>query len=265
MEIVFYDIETTIPATDIIEFGAIVLDKTGLYEKDSYSTLIFSNRLTDASIACNGITDDILKGAPSFSDVAENIFSVLNNKIWAGHNIIKFDNVHIRKAFDMIGKPAPEPLEIIDTLPLLRNTFGKRAGNMKLAALGKYFGLGQEQHRSIEDCRMNLEVLKKCALTMYLEKNTNYSIAGGESFSESDNLIKTIDAAIEEGKDLWISYDGRRNPLIPRKIKPIRWVHYPLKIEAFCYQSKMAKDFTQSKIRDAREQEWLVDSTDCRI
>ena len=40
MEVVFYDLETTIPQDDIIEFGEIVLDKTGFFERESYSTLI---------------------------------------------------------------------------------------------------------------------------------------------------------------------------------------------------------------------------------
>ena len=39
VELVFYDLETTIPPTDIIEFGAIVLDRHGLFERESFSTL----------------------------------------------------------------------------------------------------------------------------------------------------------------------------------------------------------------------------------
>lgn len=43
-QIAFYDLETTIPPTDVIEFGAVVLDKAGFYEVETYSTLIHSNR-----------------------------------------------------------------------------------------------------------------------------------------------------------------------------------------------------------------------------
>ena len=35
-QIAFYDVETTIPQTDMIEFGAVCLDKSGLYERESY-------------------------------------------------------------------------------------------------------------------------------------------------------------------------------------------------------------------------------------
>lgn len=35
-EIVFYDLETTIPPTDVIEFGAVVVNKTGKAVFESY-------------------------------------------------------------------------------------------------------------------------------------------------------------------------------------------------------------------------------------
>lgn len=61
-EFVFYDIETTWESPrDIIEFGAIVLDKYGLYEKRIYSTLIHSVNITDKSIECNGITREMVE------------------------------------------------------------------------------------------------------------------------------------------------------------------------------------------------------------
>jgi DNA polymerase III epsilon subunit-like protein len=267
MEIVFYDIETTIPPTDIIEFGAIVLDKTGLYEKESYSTLIYSNNISKRSIDCNGITNVMLQGAPSFSDISDNIYNILHGRTWAGHNIIRFDNVHIKKAFEKINTPKPEPVGIIDTLPLLRNTFGKRAGNMALASLGHYFGLGQERHRAIEDSRMNLEVLKKCCMIMFLEENANYASdlvpeEKEEILNDTKNIVKTIDEAIKNKQDIWISYNGGSNALVPRQIKPTKWIHYPWKLEAYCHQAQINKNFTQSKICEIRADKWKFSRAD---
>jgi len=174
-EIVFYDVETTVPATDMIEFGAIVLDKTGLYEKETYSTLIHSSRVDQRSVECNGITGEMLKEAPVFEEVADEIYRILHGRIWAGHNIIRFDNVRVREAFKGIGGSPPEPAGIIDTLPLLRKNFGPRPGSLSLQSLGTYFGLGQERHRAIEDARMNIEVLKNCSLTLFLEEHTGFA------------------------------------------------------------------------------------------
>jgi len=53
-------------------------------------------------------------------------------RTWAGHNIEKFDCARIKEAFQKIGRQPPEPTCTIDTYPLLEETFGRRAGDMKV-------------------------------------------------------------------------------------------------------------------------------------
>jgi hypothetical protein len=53
-------------------------------------------------------------------------------RVWAGHNIVHFDSMIIRDAFADIGRPPPQPKAMIDTLPLLTQCFGPRAGDMKV-------------------------------------------------------------------------------------------------------------------------------------
>lgn len=55
--------------------------------------------------------------------------------MWAGHNIVRFDCPRIREAFEELGRAAPEPKGIIDTLHLLTKKFGSRAGDMKVVLL----------------------------------------------------------------------------------------------------------------------------------
>ncbi|XP_042382928.1 protein NEN1-like isoform X2 [Zingiber officinale] len=178
-EIVFFDVETTVPSRSgerfaLLEFGAILVCPRRLVEVGCYSTLIRPADLaaiSSVSIRCNGIGPDVVSTAPTFHDVADRVFDVLNGRVWAGHNIIRFDCPRIREAFEEIGLAAPEPKGIIDTLPLLTQKFGRRAGDMKMASLATYFGLGQQKHRSLDDVRMNLEVLKCCAAVLFLEQN----------------------------------------------------------------------------------------------
>ncbi|PNX82774.1 ribonuclease H superfamily polynucleotidyl transferase, partial [Trifolium pratense] len=92
----------------------------------------------------------------------------VSGRIWAGHNILRFDCVRVRDAFAAINRTPPEPKGTIDSLVLLTQKFGRRAGNMKMATLATYFGLGQQTHRSLDDVRMNLEVLKYCATVLFL-------------------------------------------------------------------------------------------------
>jgi DNA polymerase III epsilon subunit-like protein len=266
MALLFYDIETTIPPTDIIEFGGIVLDESGLFEIESFSTLIRSDRISDKSIGCNGITPAMVADAPTFAEVADRIFAIMDGQIWVGHNINGFDNAHIREAFSRLGRKPPEPTLCIDTLPLLRKTFGKRAGNMKMASLGNYFGLGKERHRAIEDCRMTIEVLKSCSTVMFLEEEVGYA---SDDFAPQlveettrNRILRELVEAMNQEADVWISYDGGGSPCVPRKIKPIQWVHEPYLIEAFCYRSQKNKQFRQKQIVDIREQEWTLSTDD---
>ncbi|GJN20561.1 hypothetical protein PR202_gb07953 [Eleusine coracana subsp. coracana] len=177
-EIAFFDVETSVPQRAgqgyaLLEFGAILVCPRRLVEVASYATLVRPadpvSAVSAASVRCNGITRDAVSGAPSFRDVADAVYGLLHGRIWAGHNIVRFDCARVREAFAEIGRPPPEPKGMIDTLPLLTQWFGRRAGDMKMASLANYFGLGKQRHRSLDDVRMNLEVLKYCATVLFLE------------------------------------------------------------------------------------------------
>ncbi|KAM3337871.1 protein NEN1 [Capsicum galapagoense] len=240
-EIVFVDVETTIPTRTgqryaLLEFGAIVVCPRKLVEQHSYSTLVRPSDLSlisTLSVRCNGITRDAVTSAPSFADVADKVFDILHGRIWAGHNIMKFDCPRIREAFAGVNRPAPEPKGIIDTLALLTERFGRRAGNMKMASLATYFGLGQQTHRSLDDVRMNFEVLKYCATVLFLESSlpdiltenswvspnaaircrTNGSISNGMGL-----IIDTPSSSIEIGspmKSVAEAHIESDNPIFP--------------------------------------------------
>ncbi|KAK4840127.1 hypothetical protein QYF36_000446 [Acer negundo] len=178
-EIVFFDLETNVPRRTgqrfwVLEFGAIVVCPRNLVELESYTTLIKPKDLSVVALKSNrsdGITREAVENAPEFEEVADQIFNILNSRIWAGHNIQRFDCIRIREAFAEIGRPAPVPVGMIDSLGVLTQKFGRRAGNMKMATLASYFELGQQKHRSLDDVRMNLEVLKHCATVLFLESS----------------------------------------------------------------------------------------------
>ncbi|KAG9459895.1 hypothetical protein H6P81_004403 [Aristolochia fimbriata] len=204
MEIVFFDMETTVPARSngvekrfwVLEFGAILVCSRKLVEVDSFATLIRPGDLSAVPVSsprCEGITADAVAGAPCFEEVADRIFSILNGRVWAGHNIQRFDSVRIREAFADIGRPAPEPLGMIDSLDILNRKFGRRAGDLKMATLAAYFGLGRQKHRSLDDVRMNLEVIKHCATVLLLESSLPELVLAcrGSGFSSIVTRSKT--------------------------------------------------------------------------
>ncbi|KAF2316060.1 hypothetical protein GH714_040855 [Hevea brasiliensis] len=182
-EIVFFDLETTVPTRPgqgfaILEFGAILVCSRKLEELRSYSTLVRPanpSLISSKSVRCNGITAEAVNSAPHSAILptlsTKSSMFVSLGRIWAGHNILRFDCVRIREAFAEIARPPPEPKGIIDSLALLTQKFGRRAGDMKMASLATYFGLGKQTHRSLDDVRMNLEVLKYCATVLFLESS----------------------------------------------------------------------------------------------
>jgi DNA polymerase III epsilon subunit-like protein len=139
VEIVFLDVETTIPYKkgqkfEILEFGAIVLCAQGLVEKTSFCTYVQPSSMaaiSKKSVDCNGITKNDAAHAPFFSQIADHVYNLLDGRVWAGHNILSFDIPRIQEAFAEAGLQAPTAAGVIDTLPLLKSTFGCRAGNMK--------------------------------------------------------------------------------------------------------------------------------------
>uniref|UniRef100_A0A1J3IAW4 Protein NEN1 n=1 Tax=Noccaea caerulescens TaxID=107243 RepID=A0A1J3IAW4_NOCCA len=178
-EIAFFDVETTIPFRagqkyEILEFGSILVCPKKLVELRSYTALVRPANLsyiTPRSVKCNGIKREDVESKPTFAEIADTVYDILHGRIWAGHNILRFDCARIREAFAEIGRQPPEPKGAIDSLTLLTQKFGRRAGDMKMATLATYFGLGKQTHRSLDDVRMNLEVLKYCATVLFLESS----------------------------------------------------------------------------------------------
>ncbi|MBA0831254.1 hypothetical protein Goarm_015732 [Gossypium armourianum] len=171
-----------------------------MVELKSFASLVRPDYLSSISldsVRCNGITRDAVAEARSFSDIAEEVYGFLHGRVWAGHNIVKFDCVRIREAFEKIGRPAPEPKGIIDSLALLTQKFGRRAGDMKdydtqPSCVGKDYKLCPKM--SLDDVRMNLEVLKYCATVLFLESSlpdiftADCAVSPGPTTSSSSKL-----------------------------------------------------------------------------
>ncbi|KAL5728384.1 hypothetical protein ACHQM5_001476 [Ranunculus cassubicifolius] len=218
-QIVFFDLETTVPSRTrqkhcILEFGAIVVCPRTLVELESYCTLIKPRDLSVVSLTSGrteGITRKAVATAPMLEDVADRIYDILNGRIWAGHNIQRFDSPRIREAFAGLGRPAPTPVGMIDSLPILTHKFGRRAGNMKMATLATYFGLGEQNHRSLSDVRMNLEVIKHCATVLFLES----TLPGLANTNAHGSPTMTTRSRSNFGKGLNHGETSRKSPPPP--------------------------------------------------
>uniref|UniRef100_A0A0D9XJJ9 Exonuclease domain-containing protein n=1 Tax=Leersia perrieri TaxID=77586 RepID=A0A0D9XJJ9_9ORYZ len=210
-EIVFFDVETSMPQGPGGGHGRFVLCRPA--PAGGGVTALLHARAPCRPRRRDG--GSRASRAPPFRHVADDIHAILHGRIWAGHNIKIFDSNIIREAFYEIGRPPPESREMIDTYPLLRQQFGRRAGDMKMASLADYFGLGHQIHRSLVDVRMNIDVLKCCATVLFLPDDVSIeliqvSLTLSYKFTRSIS-IKHNDSSLQlRCTDLRVCFEVRR-------------------------------------------------------
>ncbi|KAK1280718.1 hypothetical protein QJS04_geneDACA015173 [Acorus gramineus] len=117
---------------------------------------------------------------------------------------------------------------MIDSLAVLMQGFGRRAGNLKMATLASYFGLGQQKHRSLDDVRMNLEVLKHSATVLLLEsslpnilKNNEASPGGMVTRSKSSGKSCAEEASRKSPPITLLNVNHKSGPYTRSKLRKV--------------------------------------------
>ena len=153
------DVETTGLAPDkneIIEI-AIVLIENGRIT-DTYDQLVKpTGRITPFVSKLTGITHKMLRDAPSFSDIADDVRDRIGSHIFVAHNV-NFDFDMVNSAFQSAGlEPlANRTLDTQDLALMLR----PHLPSHKLSNLTQHFGIQLEaEHRALADTKSMAELL----------------------------------------------------------------------------------------------------------
>ncbi|MBI2930305.1 MAG: 3'-5' exonuclease [Planctomycetes bacterium] len=159
---VVLDVETTglDPASDrICEVGAIKVHSGR--ELGRFQTLVNPERpMPVEATRKNGITDDMLKGAPMFAAVAPDLRRFLAGTVLVAQNA-EFDLGFLNAEFRR-GGGSKLPLNAVDTIALAR---AARPGlsSYRLDNLAAAFGARfSTRHRSIGDCEVTAIVFREC-------------------------------------------------------------------------------------------------------
>ncbi len=152
-EFVVFDIETTglSPLTDkITEIGAVLVKNRQII--DRFNTFADPEMsLSEKIVELTGITDDMLKGAPSQKEAVKSFLDFAGERILIAHNA-GFDTSFIRKASDDFGLEFKNTY--FDTVALSRYV-NPELKKHKLDTLAQYFGLGDfNHHRASDDAEM---------------------------------------------------------------------------------------------------------------
>jgi DNA polymerase-3 subunit epsilon len=144
------DIETTggQPAGNAItEIAVVVTD--GYRELDRFHTLLQPNVSIPYYIEkLTGINDDMLVGAPSFADVADELLSIFEDAVFVAHNV-GFDYAFVKAAFEHVGiRFNPQRL---CTVRIARKLY-PGLPSYSLGNLCRHFGVENAQaHRALSD------------------------------------------------------------------------------------------------------------------
>ena len=115
----------------------------------------------------------------------------MDGRVWAGHNIISFDNTVLRLEYAQSNRKRstapvaePKPTQVLDTLRIFREwrTQGYTwmlPGNDKLASYADYYGMPSERHTALDDAVLCFEVLER-ALAVLFVYATSENTTGGK-------------------------------------------------------------------------------------
>jgi len=154
------DIETTggsAKREKIIEIAIVIYDGKKII--DSYQSLINPQRSIPPFItSITGISNDMIKDAPKFYEIAKKIVDITDDCIFVAHNS-RFDYGFIRHEFQELGYTYSR--KQLDTVKLFRRFFpGLRS--YALGNLIQHFGIETDaRHRAMADVMATLEIFKK--------------------------------------------------------------------------------------------------------
>lgn len=164
---VVFDLETTGVSSvcdEVIEISGVKVK--GGQVMDEFTSLVNPRRsIPFGASKVNGITDDMVRNAPFFTDVLTDFLAFVGDDVLVGHNIHSFDMHFIyRDAERYYGKIPGN--DYVDTLYVARDCLPQLAHH-RLSDLASFYGISTRgAHRALNDCRMNQMVFERLAKEM---------------------------------------------------------------------------------------------------
>lgn len=154
------DVETTgsvSQAGKIIEIAIIITDGKAIFSE--FSSLVNPERSIPYFITqLTGITYEMVRNAPKFSEIARQIVEITQNCVFVAHNV-SFDYGFVRHEFRDLGYIYTRP--ILCTVQLSRKIFVGLT-SYKLGKICQQLDINhQSQHRALGDARATTELFQK--------------------------------------------------------------------------------------------------------
>jgi len=253
----FFDVETTGLSPQmgdrICEVGIVVAQGDQIVE--TYTSLVNPLRpISPGAAAVNGLSDELLRGQPTFAEIADEVLRRLQGQVVVCHNA-PFDLGFLQSELAYLGR-AWQPLRVIDTLQLARRYF--RFASNSLSAIADALGIVVEDaHRALGDALTTYRVFR------YFEQQLSRSSDG--SVSMPGQLLGNMMLGVESGLDLplplrqalhaqadiEIVYQDGTGNLTRRRIRPLQVVSDFGKtyVVAYCYLRGEERSFRLDRMQ----------------
>ena len=137
----------------IIEIGAYKV-KDGVISESFTTFLNPQKKLSEEIINLTGITEEMVKDAPTYEQVMPDFFKFCDGSVLVGHNIAGFDFKFVDYYCAKLGYMMER--RIIDTIPLSQELLF--LSNYKLNTVADKFGITFNHHRAIDDAYVTAKI-----------------------------------------------------------------------------------------------------------
>ena len=187
--LVFVDLETTgaNPAYDrIIEVGIVKVSGGALeYE---WSTLVDPGEPIPSVIqGFTGITDAMVRGAPRFADIAEEVFARLEGSLFVAHNA-RFDYGFLKNEFKRLGRPF-QP-RVLCTVKFSRALYPEHHRHGLDAIIARHDLPCDARHRALGDARVLWDFVQR----VHAEKPAEAIAAALKKATKAPSLPSGLEA-----------------------------------------------------------------------
>lgn len=250
----FLDLETTGLSPwfgdRICEVGIVLTE--GKRIKESFQSLVNPERpLSVGAASANGLTDDMLSGAPFFAGLAKKVQSLLKDSVVVCHNA-QFDLQFLDSEFRRLNRQIEIP-NLIDTLHIAREHFDFHSNS--LSNIAAEFGIQNPQaHRALADALTDKSVffaLMESLKPVGKKLDDFIGIYSSPAWPNDGIRLPTEwNEAIQSGRRVQITYVDKDGERTTRWITPMQVIGLSdyIYLYAYCHLRNGERSFRLDRI-----------------
>ena len=254
----FLDVETTGLSPrygDRVCEIAVVRSRADLIQA-TYATLVNPERsISPGAASVNGLTDDDVRDAPRFAEIADTVLATLRDAVLVCHNA-PFDLGFVGSEMLRAGRAFRAPVAI-DTLLLARQCYRFRSNSLSNVARALEIST-PDAHRALGDAMTTRAVVNRFIEDFWKQGKRTLgdvlALQGNETFVVTtlvvDPLPPEIAEALSSGKRLFLEYVDARGEKSERWVTPreVIGVGDTLTLVAHCHLRDERRQFRLDRI-----------------